>query len=57
MKMKLKMGILLISIILLSATAIAAPPATKPTEKLKANFTAIFNQTAPLNVRFMDKST
>ena len=45
------------NLILLSATALAATSATKPAENLKANFTAIFNQKAPLNVTFLDKST
>ena len=59
MKMKLKMGILLISIILLSATALAAPaPAAKtmPAEKLKAAFTVTYDKKIPLMVKFTDKS-
>jgi PKD repeat protein len=59
MKMKQKMGIVLISIILLSATALAATPAIKPvsTTKLTAAFTATHNTKTPLTVKFTDKST
>ena len=58
MKMKLKMGIVLISIILLSATAFAAPiPAkTTPAEKLKASFTVTYDKKMPLTVKLTDKS-
>lgn len=59
MKMKQKMGIVLISIILLSATALAASPAAKPAPvtKLKAAFTVTQSTKTPLIVKFMDKST
>ena len=63
MKINGKMGlIILLSIVLLSATALAAtntlvPKGPSEVTKLKANFTAIFNQKAPLNVTFLDKST
>ena len=53
--MKTKMGILFVSVILLSATAFAAAPA-KPVEKHKADFTATINPKMPLTVKFMDKS-
>jgi FOG: PKD repeat len=57
--MKQKMGIVLISIILLSATALAAAPAAKtvPAEKLKAAFTVTINPKMPMTAKFMDKST
>ncbi len=62
MNAKQKMSIALISIILLSATALAASPATqgktttKLHAKLHANFTATHNLKTPLNVKFTDKS-
>ena len=58
MNMKQKMGIVLISVILLSATAFAAPaPAAKtmPAEKLKAAFTVTYNKKMPMMVKFTDK--
>jgi PKD repeat protein len=58
MKINRKIGlVILLSIVLLSATALAATPLTKTEPVLKANFTATFNQKAPLNVTFLDKST
>ena len=64
MKINQKIGlVILLSIVLLSATALAAtntikgPRGPVETTNLKANFTAIFNQKAPLNVTFLDKST
>jgi PKD repeat protein len=57
MKMKTKMGIVLISIILLSATALAATPLTKTEPVLKANFTATVTAKTPMTVTFLDKST
>ena len=63
MKINRKIGlVILLSIVILSATALAAPVTSYPrgpaeVTNLKANFTAIFNQKAPLNVTFMDKST
>lgn len=60
MNLKQKMGIVLISIILLSATALAATPApaakTMPAEKLKAAFTVTYNEKMPMMVKFADKS-
>ena len=58
MNMKQKMWIVLISIILLSATALAAAPAAKtvPAEKLKAAFTVTFYPKMPMMVKFTDKS-
>ncbi len=65
MKMKQKMSFILISIIFLSATALAAPAnnttnnTTKPIviTKLTANFTAYHSMKMPLKVMFTDKST
>jgi len=63
MKINRKIGlVILLSIVILSATALAAPVTSYPrgpaeVTNLKANFTAIFNQKAPLNVTFLDKST
>ena len=58
--MKTKMGIVLISIILLSATALAATPtpAAKPmpVDKLKAAFGVTYYTKMPLTVKFTDKS-
>jgi PKD repeat protein len=60
MKMKQKMGIVLISIILLSATALAATPTPVakpvPVQKLKAAFTVTYNSKIPMMVKFTDKS-
>ena len=56
MNLKQKMGIVLISIILLSATALAAAPAPKPAEKLKAAFTVTYDKKMPMMVKFTDKS-
>jgi PKD repeat protein len=57
MKIKQTMGIVLISVILLSATALAATPADKPVQKLKADFTATIDPKMPMKVKFTDKST
>jgi len=60
MKMKQKMGIVLISIILMSATALAATPVPAkqvPVTKLKAAFTVTQSTKTPLIVKFMDKSS
>jgi PKD repeat protein len=61
MKMIQKMGIVLISMILLSATALAAAPAAPaakpvPVTKLKAAFTTMMDPKMPMTVKFMDKS-
>jgi PKD repeat protein len=70
MKIKQTMGIMLISVILLSAVVLAAPttPANKTEKttaksvppsvtKLKAAFTATHIPKTPLTVKFTDKST
>jgi PKD repeat protein len=67
MKIKQTMGIMLISVILLSAVALAAPtnktektiakPVSPPVTKLKSAFTATHILKTPLKVAFTDKST
>jgi PKD repeat protein len=65
MKMKQKIGLVLISTILLSAVAFAAPAnnttmtTAKPmmVTKLTAAFTSTHNPKTPMTVKFTDKST